>query len=253
MSGVVISIAHNGYDRAYARCKASQVAYARRHGYEYVLVDHPRGRIEPALSAWLKVPTLRAALLAGHDWVMYVDIDCEIQPGCPPIASAFDRQDAGKAVLMANGRSGRLNSGVIVARRSPAAIDFLDRVMASATEDVPDEMRASLKYENGNIIWVAEGDASIGLLHEGWNNSQDPAMRDFIRHYTGPMRAHYPRSVVAGGLSALRKRLRPAPRPQPVRRSLSFRADLDRLTAAVVAAEWALRTTVAGSAGIGTK
>lgn len=131
---------------------------------------------------------------------------------------------------MARGRSGRLNSGVIFASNASGSRSFLRRVLASATEDVPLQHRKNLKYENGNIIYVAETYGGVGDMGIEWNNSIDPTLEDHIRHYTGDMRLQYRRPPLDALRFALARRTSPRPTAAPQRRPDAFVADLAALT-----------------------
>ncbi|AZS35899.1 hypothetical protein CVS47_00497 [Microbacterium lemovicicum] len=185
MSGLIFTIAQNGYDTAFLQCIASQRAYARRIGVEYVAVTRPSRVEDTALSAWLKLPLAQAGLESGYDWVMYIDADCEVSGLAPDFREG---RDPNGSVFMADGRSGRVNSGVIMCRNTEAARTFLNLVIDSATSVVPPEDRLHLKYENGNVIFVDRVHGGVSPLSQEWNNASDPDLADFVRHYTGDMR-----------------------------------------------------------------
>jgi hypothetical protein len=193
MKTLIYTIAQNGYGTAFLPCIASQRAYAKRIGAEYVSVTKPSRISAPSLSAWLKVPLLLHALESGYDWVAYIDADCEVKPDAPDFRQVLAGSD--KQVFMAHGRSGRVNSGVILARRGGGAEKYFTRVLESLTEKIPAEDRQYLKYENGNIIYVTKTSDAVEVLPTEWNNSIDPDLKDHIRHYTGPMRARLKRSL----------------------------------------------------------
>lgn len=228
-STLIFSIAQNGYGVGWHACLRSQATYAARLGATYAAVLRPLRVAQPALSAWLKLPLMLEALRAGHDWVAFIDADCRVQESAPDFRSI---EQPGKAVYMANGRSGQLNSGVIFAKRSPAAIAFLERVMASLTGDLSERVAAvNRKYENGNVIYCARGDDSVGLLDTRWNNTFEPTLDDHFRHYTGPMQRQYQRSLGDKLAFVLVKRLlkpRVAAPPVP---DASFASQLEALTA----------------------
>ena len=227
MNTLVFSIAHNGYGYVYRPCLASQRAYCGRNGYAHVSVTRPLRVSDPALSAWLKVPLLLGALRGGYDMVMFLDADCRITEKAPPLQ---DLASAGP-VQMARGWSGRFNSGVIVARRDDAALAFLEAVMHSISEDIPDADREWLRYENGNIIHCARTTGGVADLDVRWNNSRDPEADDFVRHYTGPMRYEYVPPRYAPHVQRLIERKVSPSGQQPVRRSTAFRSQLEELAA----------------------
>lgn len=230
MTTLVYTIAQNGYDRIWSRCINSQKKYADMIGAEFVVVAEPRIIRVPALSAWLKVPLMNGALGNGYEWVAYIDADCEVKPGTPDFRSVLGATTGG-SVFMANGRSGRLNSGVMFARNEPAATMFYSRVLESLTEDIPDEARAGLKYENGNIIYCAAKDASVVEIGTEWNNSYDSSIEEYIRHYTGPFRDEYKLSLMNRLYSSLMKNVIARPSQQPIRRDAEFQNQLELLVA----------------------
>ncbi|OAZ44270.1 hypothetical protein A9Z40_12835 [Microbacterium arborescens] len=238
MAKLIYTIAQNGYGRAFASCIRSQRRYAARVGAEYVVIEKPNFVSHPALSAWLKIPVMLHALEAGFDEVAYIDADCEVKEDAPDFADPL--RASGEDVMMALGRSGRVNSGVMFARSSAASIGFFGRVRESLTEEIPDDARANLKYENGNVIYVAETAGGIGVLPVEWNNTVDPSLRDYVRHYSGPMSGHYKRNVMDSAFYWLiKKTIARRPR-QPAKREQSFADSLDQLVGDVHSAYPAL-------------
>jgi hypothetical protein len=225
---LVFTVAHNGFAYAYRSCLASQREYAERFGYRYVAVTRPWRHSDAALSAWLKVPLTLNALRSGYGRVLFVDADCRITRRAPPLDGLAELEPA---VLMALGRSGRLNSGVMFARGDGSGIAFFERVLESVTESIGEEDRARLKYENGNIIRCARTVGGVGELDARWNNTEHPELDDFVRHYTGPMRAQHTPPPGAELLRRLRSRLLGSPTagPQPAARSSAFEQSLQRL------------------------
>jgi len=232
VNALVFSIAHNGFAHKFRPCLRSQQRYCERQGYAYVAATRPLRVPDPALSAWLKVPLLLAAIRGGYDVVMYVDADCRIQDRAPAIEPFVNAE---KDIHMALGRTGRMNSGVIVAKGGSGADRFLATTLDSATHDVPEADRARLKYENGNLIHVARRLGGVGILDPRWNNTENPDAEDYVRHYTGPMAARYhQRRFTTALLRAIATTIDP-PRSQPARRPESFRRALDTLTRTTVA------------------
>lgn len=231
MRAIVFSIAQNGYAALYRPCLRTQAAYCHGHGYEHVTVARPLRVPDPALSAWLKVPLLLATLRGGYDVAVFIDADCRIAPATPSLDGFLATPES---LHMALGRSGRHNSGVIVARGDEPGVGFLERAVASVTEEIPAEDRANLKYENGNLIWCARTLGGVGTLDARWNNSQDPELDDFVRHYTGPMRDRYRPPALAGPVLRAVRATIAQPSKQPERRTDTFRRELDDLTQATL-------------------
>lgn len=193
MSALIFTVGQNGYDVAYRSCISSHERYAERIGARYVAVTEPRRMPDTAISAWLKIPLMVRALRSGYDHVAFIDADAEVRSTTPDFRDALPQE---ASVGMALGRSGRFNSGVMLARNGDSALAFFERVEASILEEVPDEARANLKYENGNVIYVADQMGGVATLDPRWNNTADPSLDDYVRHYTGPLRSTYRRKLV---------------------------------------------------------
>jgi hypothetical protein len=148
---------------------------------------------------WLKLILMLAALESGYQWVVFVDSDAEIMPTCPDVRTVFQ---LGKTLYMANGESGRLNSGFIVAMNDPETLDYLRMVLGNYDKILPEEDRVSWWGENGHIIHFAKNRDCIGQLYSNWNNTGVPDSSDFVRHYTGRMRRE--KKVVVGARWILR-------------------------------------------------
>jgi hypothetical protein len=127
-------------------------------------------------------------LAKGYDWVLFLDADCEVRPDCPSIETVYR---PGKVVYAANGHSGRPNSGVIIVRNSPEAVAFFRQLLDEADNAEAIPMRDRAPYENGHFIHYSKQFPLFETLDSKWNNASDSRVRDFIRHYTGPMRAIY--------------------------------------------------------------
>lgn len=232
MTSLVYTIAQNGYGRAFTRCIRSQERYADRINARFAVIKKPAFVPHPALSAWLKVPVMAHALEEGFSHVAYIDADCEVRDDAPDFTSEFSSRS--ERVLMANGRSGRLNSGVMFAQGSPEASHFFTSVRSSLTEKISDEARANLKYENGNIIHVANEIGGVGILEKKWNNTDEVGLHDHIRHFSGPMAAEYRRSLMDEMFYRMIKKTISRRPPQPVQREADFDQALDGLMAEVV-------------------
>ncbi|MDK1313350.1 hypothetical protein [Pseudoalteromonas ardens] len=182
---LIFSVALNGYQWRYRRYLNSQRHYARRMGYDYVVVTRPWLNRLGAECCWLKLFLLKAALQVGYKQVMFVDADACIQPACP----ALDKlDDADKFLFLARGYSGAFNSGVMLMRNCPQAIEWLDTLIAAMTEPVP-ESRGIGWGENGHVIHYAQDCEGVGELERRWNNTCEPHLDDYIRHFNyGPLK-----------------------------------------------------------------
>lgn len=226
MSTLVFSIGLNGYGRYYRRLVASHRRWSARHGYDYAMVDRPSGVHEAALAAWLKVPLLLAGLDRGYDRVIYLDADVLVRDSAPGIEKLVDES---QPIRMALGRTGRLNSGVIIALATDRARGFLREVLSSVDKEISEEARARLKYENGNIIYVASTSDAVGPLDQRWNNSSDPDLDDFARHYTGPLKSEFRPSIFDAVAHRLSSRRTGRMNSAPSSRTAEFARRLDKL------------------------
>ena len=185
---LMISMGFNGYQWAYRRNIETQRAYAQRQGYDYVFVERPA--FSPLLMecAWLKIPLLIAALTAGRPWALFLDSDIEAKESTPAVETVFEE---GKTLYLANGFSGRPNSGVILVRQDPAVISVLQTMLGHALMTLPAEDDVGWG-ENGHVIHFAKNFPGLKILPQVWNNNQDPDLDDYFRHYSaGPMRKFY--------------------------------------------------------------
>jgi hypothetical protein len=226
MTILIFTVGQNGYGVGYSQCLRSHAAYAARIGAKYVPVLRPFRVKEPALSAWLKIPLLLHSLRGGYEWVAFVDADCRIRDDAPDFREV---QRAGKSVYMANGRSGRVNSGVIFATGAAAA-DFFAQVMQSLTTGIPAEDRQNLRYENGNVIYCTRHSDQVEVIHHRWNNTYEPGLQDHFRHYTGPLKSEYQRSPLDAAAFWVARSLAATPTSQPEARDAAFVARLEALT-----------------------
>jgi hypothetical protein len=230
---LVFTIAQNGYGFAYKRCIESQKQYADSIGAAFVSIAHPPRVSEAAQSAWLKIPVLLEALKSGYDSVAYIDSDCAVSADAPDFNTALTGLPDGR-IYMAQGASKRINSGVIIAGGGTPAIPFLEQVMGSITAEIPEDDRRSLKFENGNVIYCARISGAVDELPTVWNNTYDPELRDFIRHYTGSLRAEYQRPFLSDAwYRLLRKTVYHQP-PAPTSRDADFVERLRGLTEQVL-------------------
>ena len=108
---LVFTLAAAGYDWLYHKNIRSHRSYAKRHAYNYSVVNKPRLTTLGLDVVWLKIYLLREALAADYDWLVCLDADTEIRECCPAIESL---EQAGKSIYLAEGYSGRFNSGVII-------------------------------------------------------------------------------------------------------------------------------------------
>lgn len=203
-STLMFSMAFNGYDVLYNKCVRSQRAYARQRGYTYCLVNRPRWTSLTRECAWLKIALMITGLERGYDWVFFIDTDAEVKPHTPPIQSLAE---PGKSVYLVPGWSGRVNSGVLIARNTADAAALFRRILENADRPVPEEDAISWG-ENGHVIHYAKHQPCVKICDRAWNNNAQPEMPDYIRHYSnGPMRDTYTQAWVWRRLFAVEKTL----------------------------------------------
>lgn len=189
MPPLLFSIALNGYDRVYRDCLQSQARYSDRHGYRFWLVDAVPWRLTASQCAWLKVEIMRGLLDAGAPYVAFFDADCEIRDHAPPFHLEFS---SSKSLLLAPGKSGRVNSGVIFASNSePSSARFLEGLISNAHVPIP--RPDATRYENGHFIHFGKSFSGLGLLeHQAWNNNSQYDESSYVQHYSdGKLREIY--------------------------------------------------------------
>ncbi|ANL43088.1 UNVERIFIED_ORG: hypothetical protein M2312_002945 [Rhizobium esperanzae] len=188
MKPLVISLGFNGYQWIYARNVETQRAYCVRHGFDYVMVSRPRFSNMLMECAWLKIPLITAALEAGRPWVLFLDSDVEVKVSAP---SFLSNETGSSDLYLANGFSGRVNSGVIIARRSERVVSLFSEMYSNAMKPIPAEDDVGWG-ENGHVIHYTKRYNGLQILDARWNNNFSPTLDDYFRHYSaGPMRKFY--------------------------------------------------------------
>ncbi len=199
---LVFSIALNGYQWLYGDCLASHEAYAKRHGYQHCTVSKPAITSLGVECCWLKLTLMLEALSTGYDLVLFVDADAYINNLTPCLAHAI-RPD--KYLYMAKSYSNRFNSGVILVKNSLIIQAWLTSVINSRHEPIKQENDVGWG-ENGHIIQYAEGCTFLSTLNRRWNNTYDPNLNDYIRHFNfGPLRQNTFLNLIHKVLSRLSK------------------------------------------------
>lgn len=189
---LVFSIALEGFDHLFGDCIQTHIKYCRHFNYQYVLVNRAPRRLCREEAAWLKVPLIRAALAANYEWVAFLDADCEIRSHAPGFSEYLSARSESKTVFMAPGFSGRINSGVIFARKAPASLGFFDTLVSNADVAIPAEDSVGWG-ENGHFIYFGKESPAVYLLeHDLWNNNSRLDDHSYIQHYVrGPLREWY--------------------------------------------------------------
>lgn len=184
-SVLVLSLVAAGYHWLYKSELASQQRYAYLRGYDYACVFGPLLHRFGGEIVWYKMHLIRQALKRGYTWVVFLDADAAVTARCPSIQSV---ERSAKFIYMARGYSGRYNSGVMIFKNSAITLDFVESVIASRGAELS-SIDSVGWGENGHVIAQAKHHPAVQELTARWNNNHDPAMADFIRHYSaGPLR-----------------------------------------------------------------
>jgi len=95
---VTLVIGADYADRFERYCRANWTAYAKRHGFDLVVIADPLDSSERARSrspAWQKCLILGAPQVAGYDRVVWVDSDICINPDAPSITDGVPPERIG--------------------------------------------------------------------------------------------------------------------------------------------------------------
>jgi hypothetical protein len=197
---LVFSIALNGYQWLYKSCLASHKRYALRYGYRYAVVTHPSITSAGVECCWLKLTLLRSALNAGYDSVMFIDADACVKFQAPAISSVLEKD---KYLYLVKGYSGRFNSGVLLIKNHVKAREWIEQVLSRRHLTV--EAKNDVCWgENGHIIQQTKDCLFVCTLDRRWNNTSDPNLEDYIRHYNhGPLRRSYTLNIIHKILSRI--------------------------------------------------
>lgn len=185
---VCFTIALNGYDEIWAPCLATHAAYSARHGYVELVINDLPWAITPRQAAWLKVEIINGLLGAGVPLLAFFDADCEIRPFAPDFRGLFED---GTSLMLAPGKSGRINSGVVFAKNTPGLRDFIQLLISKADQPVATEDATA--YENGHFIHYGRHFGELGRIeHRLWNNNSALDATSYVQHYSGgDLRRHY--------------------------------------------------------------
>ncbi|MCK7616250.1 hypothetical protein [Roseibium sediminicola] len=182
---LVFSLGQYEYDKAFASAVNTHKKYSERFGYSYCCVSEDGNSLLGRENIWIKTLLFYGALLK-NDYVLYVDTDVEFKEICPPVTEAVSRDCP---IGVVEGHSGRVNAGVIFAAQTPYSLKFFAQWVASLGK--PLEPRHDVGWgENGHLIRLVEV-FGIEPLETRWNNTFDPDLDDYLRHYTGPLRSEY--------------------------------------------------------------
>jgi len=176
---LIFSIALNGYQWLYRDCLLSHQTYASRIQADYVKVQRPLFTSVGNECCWLKLLLLKEALQHHYEYVLFLDADTEVKISAPDIRTQV-RDD--KFIYMAKGETARFNSGVLLLKQSWQAQQFVEQVMLSRSEPLAPVNDVGWG-ENGHIIQQAQNNPWIQEIDQRWNNTWQPELADYIRHY----------------------------------------------------------------------
>jgi hypothetical protein len=182
---LVFSIAINGYQWLYRNCLASHREFAVKHGYQYQVVTRPYVTTVGVECCWLKLTLMLEALNAGYEQVLFVDADAHINSSAPSLHSVIQPD---QYLYLAKSYTQRYNSGVILVQNNVNIRLWLENVIAHRHDNV-DQKHTVGWGENGHIIQYTENCKFVATLDRRWNNTYDPELNDYIRHFSfGPLR-----------------------------------------------------------------
>ncbi len=182
---LVFSIAINGYQWLYRDCIASHNRYAEVKGYHYQVVTRPHISAIGVECCWLKLTLMLAALKAGYETVLFVDADAYINAQTPDLHTVLSPSHY---LYLAKSYSQRYNSGVILVKNHPQLRAWLQKVISHRHSTIKPENDVG-GGENGHIIQYAKNCDFVTTLNRRWNNTYDPQLLDYIRHFSfGPLR-----------------------------------------------------------------
>jgi len=185
---LIFSIALNGYQLLYRHCINSHRAYAKKYGYEYLVISRPYFTALGVECCWLKLTLMLEALKAGYDTVLFVDADAYIKTTAHELEPLLQPN---KYLYLAKSYSGRFNSGVILVNNHIKIRQWLVDVIAARHLSVLPENDVGWG-ENGHIIEYTKNCQFVCLLDRRWNNTYDIDLSDYIRHFScGPLRQNY--------------------------------------------------------------
>lgn len=182
---LVFSIALNGYQLLYRKFLDSHKNYAARHGYHYQAITRPYFTSMGVECCWLKLTLMQHALCQGYQAVMFIDADAFVHERAPNLENMLSNN---AHIFMAKGYTDRFNSGVMVVKRGKCAEKWISDILADKNK--PIEPHDSVGWgENGHIIKHAHNKSFIMEIDKRWNNTDQPAMDDYITHCNyGPLR-----------------------------------------------------------------
>lgn len=186
-------VAVNGYAERFAENVRRNQAWALRNGYEFRLITQPEN-LPRNDCGWLKI-AVAEQLLQKHAAVLSLDTDAYVTDACPALETVL--QPAG-SLSMCLGKSGRLNSGVLLYQQSLLTALAICELFRQAHKEVPAPYRAP--QENGHVIWLWSHWPQLRILDGRWNQIE-PEGAYIVHGHQNP--------------GAFKQRIRKAQKPQP--------------------------------------
>ncbi|MDX1699730.1 MAG: hypothetical protein R3250_03880 [Melioribacteraceae bacterium] len=188
---LVFTIALNGYSQLFKNCIESQKKYCQKFDYKYSIVKKTPPPLSNTDSAWLKLYLIREALKMDFEWIAFIDADCQIRLHTPDFRQYVTNLNSKASIFMAQGFSGRINSGVILIKNTSSALNFLNLVLDNRYKEIPAEDEAL--YENGHVIHYGKDNPYVEIIpNRLWNNNIEFNKESYIQHYSGGiLRSHY--------------------------------------------------------------
>lgn len=186
---VVINV-HIGYEsNSLADFTHTHRAYCELYGYEYLQVS--KNLLKGVMPTWSK-HVAAIQIIESCDGILIIDSDAEILADCPPFHRLLETNRSFD-LFLAFGNSYRPNAGVIILRgKALTSLKFLGDLLSEREKPIPPEDQVIAGGDNGHVINLLrrrEFKEKLFLLSAVWNNTTEPTDWDFIRHYTGPMKA----------------------------------------------------------------
>ena len=164
---VTLAIGADYADRFERHCRADWSAYAKRHGFELVVITAPLDTSTRAMSrspAWQKCLILGAPEVAGYDRVVWIDSDICINPAAPSILDGVPPERIGctdeHRFPSLEARQAILETIISVA---PASGDFDRRYWESWRS--PDAWHAYMRLPSGQSHIVQSGVIVLSPKH----------------------------------------------------------------------------------------
>jgi hypothetical protein len=185
----ILCVADDEYIKKYKPCIESQIEYAKRTGYQHVLIS---GEKESRNWKRSKIDELMTLLETTSDDVILIDADCLIKDSCPKFTTFVNDQ----SIYYANGKSGRLNSGFLYFKNDQNSLNFLYDLKEKLKLTIPRGKGyfVTKEGENGHIIWLKDEYKKSGKdifqeIPRLWNCSSPSLKEDaYILHFTNDLK-----------------------------------------------------------------